>query len=471
MESSDKKKSDQPIDLNRREFLKRSATSALAFTILPRYVLGGPGQVAPSDKVNVAIIGSGGQGTHNMRQLLQLDDAQIMAICDVNEDDDYSRFYYGGRAGRIPALKLVKEKRPDGPECKGYIDFLEMLDKGKDIDAVLVATPDHAHAITCLAAIERGKHVYCEKPLARTIYEARKITEAARKAGVATQLGNHGHSGEGIRMTVEWIRDGAIGDIREVHAWIDSHSTDNCGEDIPTGSYPVPAGLDWERWIGPAKMRPYHPDYCPVDWRGWWDFGTGKLGDFGCHHMDPAFWALDLDGPVTIQARIAGSASVRRPFVEMVYYDFPARGEMPPVRLTWYSGLMPPKPPELEEGRRLAGGGHGILFVGEKGKIMCGGWGGTPRLIPEAKMQAYTQPEKTIRRSNGHHRDWIDACKGGEPASSNFDYSGPLTEFVLLGVLAVRSGKRLNWDPVSMRATNADVEELVIPTYYNGWTI
>jgi predicted dehydrogenase len=313
--------------------------------------------------------------------------------------------------------------------------------------------------------------VYCEKPLARTIYETRKITEAARAAGVATQLGNHGHSGEGIRMTVEWIRDGAIGDIREVHAWIDSFSTDNCGEDIPTGDHPIPAGLDWTRWLGPAETRPYHPAYCPVNWRGWWDFGTGKLGDFGCHHMDPAFWALDLDGPVTVQASVAGDASVRRPYVETIYYDFAARGEMPPLRMVWYSGLMPPLPLELEEGRTFSGRGHGILFIGDKGKMMCGGWGGTPRLIPEAKMQSYTLPEKAIPRSNGHHRDWIDACKGGKPASSNFDYSGPLTEFVLLGVLAVRSGKRLNWDPETMQATNLDVTELVKPTYHNGWTI
>jgi len=451
-----------------------------AFAAVPRYVLGGSGYTAPSEKLNIAVTGTGGQGTHNIKGLLGHSDVQVMAICDVNEQSDYSRFYYGGTAGRKPAAELINKRyagnkaTADYKGCQVYIDFRRMLEKEKAIDAVLVATPDHIHSVATMAAIKRGKHVYCEKPLTHSIYEARRITEAARQAKVATQMGNQGHSGEGIRLTVEWIRDGAIGDVREVHSWSNTGGDWAPGYTArPTETPPVPAGLDWDLWLGPAEHRPYHPAYAPYNWRGWWDFGTGAIGDMACHNMDPAFWALELGHPVSVEASSSGINPETTPLKSTIRYEFPARKNMPPVKVTWYGGgLMPPRPEELEPGRKLTGGGNGILFVGDKGKIMCPGWGGNPRIIPEEKMKAYKLPPKTIPRVEGHHRDWINACRGGTPASSNFDYAGHLTEVVLLGNVALRTGKKLAWDGENMKATNApEADKYIHPEFHNGWTL
>ncbi len=479
MNSSSKDKANNSR-ISRRGFMGRTAGAMAGFIVVPRYVLGGSGYAAPSEKVNIAIIGTGGQGLHNMRELFKQPDAQIMAICDVNEESDYSRFYYRGTAGRGPALKLIEKSYADRKAsgdykgCACYVDLRKMFDKEKAIDAVLVATPDHVHAVATMAAIRNGKHVYCEKPLTHSVHETRKITEAAREAKVATQMGNHGHSGEGIRMTVEWIRDGAIGDVREVHSWSNTGRGWADGRTSrPKETPPVPAGLNWDLWLGPAPHRPYHPAYAPYNWRGWWDFGTGANGDMACHNMDPAFWALELGHPLTVDATSSGINPETTPLTSTIRYQFGARGSMPPVEVVWYGGgLMPPRPEELEPGRRLTGGGNGILFIGDKGKIMCGGWGGTPRIIPETKMKAYKTPPKTLPRSNGHHRDWLDACKGGKPASSNFDYAGPMTEVVLLGNVALRTGKKLAWDGANMKATNApEAEEYIRPEYHNGWTL
>jgi len=466
--------------VSRRDFLSDAAATTAAFTIIPRYVLGGTGYTAPSEKLNIAIIGTGGQGIHNIKGLLEHSDVQVMAVCDVNEQDDYSRFYYGGTAGRKPALELVenhyagKKSTAEYKRCACYIDFRKMLEKEKGIDAVLVATPDHIHAIATMAAIKSGKHVYCEKPLTHSIYEARKITEAAHEAGVATQMGNQGHSDEGIRLTCEWIWDGAIGEVREVHSW--SRTGVDWGgyrTERPKETPPVPSGLDWDLWLGPAPKRPYHPAYAPYNWRGWWDFGTGAIGDMACHNMDPAFWALKLGHPISVEANSTGVNPETTPLASLVYYQFPAREGMPPVKVSWYGGgIMPPRPDELEPGRELVGSGNGILFVGDKGKIMCAGWGGSPRLIPETKMKAYKLPPKTLARSKGHHRDWIDACKGGEAASSNFDYAGPMTEDILLGNVALRTGEKLFWDGPNMKATNVPQADAYIrPEYHNGWTL
>ena len=466
--------------LSRRSFLGGAAVVATAFTVVPRHVLGRAGYTPPSEKLNIAVIGAGGPGTHNMRALFRHADAQIIAICDVNEESDYSRFYYGGTAGRRPALKLIEKSYADRKAagqykgCASYVDFRKMLEKEKAIDAVLVATPDHVHAVATMAAIKNGKHVYCEKPLTHSVCEARRIAEAAREAKVATQMGNQGHSGEGIRLTVEWIRDGAIGEVREVHAW--SHTGGGWAEGRtarPQERPPVPSGLEWDLWLGPAKHRPYHIAYAPYNWRGWWDFGTGAHGDMACHNVDPAFWALELGHPVSVEASSSGINPETTPLASIIHWQFAARKDMPPVRLTWYGGgLMPPQPDELEPGRKLTGGGNGILFVGKKGKIMCGGWGGNPRMIPETKMKAYKTPAKTIPRSKGHHRDWIDACKGGKPASSNFDYAGPMTEVILLGSVALRTGRKLDWDGVKMKATNApEADKYIRPEYHNGWTL
>ena len=474
------KTNNRAAKVSRRDFLSRTAAVTAAVTIVPRYVLGARGRTAPSEKLNVAVIGVGGQGRHNTNALLQEADVQVCAICDVTEQADYSRFYYGGVAGRGPVKKLIddnyksKPATADYPPCAVYIDFREMLEKEKGIDAVLIATPDHTHAIAAMAAIERGKHVYCEKPLAHSIYETRMVTEAARKAGVATQMGNHGHSSETIRLTCEWIWDGAIGDIREVHAW--SHTGLDWGGfrmRRPDETQPIPAGMDWDLWLGPAKKRPYHIAYAPYSWRGWWDFGTGAIGDMACHNMDPAFWALKLGYPYSAEASATNINDETTPFGSIVHYEFDARGDMPPVKLTWYSGgLMPPRPEELEPGRQLAGGGNGILFVGDKGKIMAEGWGGSPRIIPENKMQQYKRPAKTLERSKGHHRDWIDACKGGKQPHGGFDYSGPMTEVIVLGNVALRTNEKLAWNAQTMKATNSDkADQYIKPEFHNGWTM
>jgi len=456
--------------INRRNLLGGAAAAA-AFTIVPRHVLGGAGNTPPSEKVNVGIIGTGGQGTVNMKQLFNEPNARIVSLCDVNEVSDYSMFYYGGTAGLKPALELVQKQY--GQPCPTYRDYHEMLDK-EDIDAVLLATPDHSHAVISLAVLAKREHLYCEKPLCRTVYETRVVTEAARKAGVATQLGNFGHSSEDIRLTCEWIWDGAIGDVREVHAWTSTGARRWSNfADKPEETPPVPAGFDWERWLDPVPARPYHPDYAPVRWRAWWQFGSGTIGDFACHHLDPAFWALKLDQSETfsVEASSYGTTAEVCPAASLIYFHFPARAGMPPVRITWYEGgLMPPRPAELEANRSL--GENGILFVGMKGTILGEGWGRSPRLIPETKMQAYKRPPKTLPRAAGHHRNWLDACQGKGRPSTHFDYAGPLTEFVLMGNVALRAGKKLDFDWKKMTVTNVpEANKLIKPDYREGRTL
>jgi predicted dehydrogenase len=459
--------------LSRREFVAAAGTAAAM--VVPRHVLGGVGYVAPSDMVNIAVVGTGGQGTVNIRALFQEPDARIIAIADASETTDVRRFYYGYVAGRLPTVKLIndtyqKQNRTDYKGCVGYVDFREMLEKEKDIDAVLVATPDHVHAVVVVAAMKLGKHVYCEKPLCHSIEELQKVTQVAQETKVATQMGNHGHSGEGIRLTCEWIWDGAIGNVREVHSWALVLPWTNLTA-RPTDTPPVPAGLNWDLWLGPAAYRPYNPVYAPVTWRMWFDFGTGYLGDFACHHLDPAFWALKLGHPSTVEATFYNRGKETFPHASIVYYHFPARGDMPPVKVTWYDGgIGPESPEELDMGRRM--GPHGILFVGDKGKILAGGWGGTPRLLPEAAMRAYKRPEKTIRRVKGHHRDWLDACKGGEPASANFLAMAPMVGSVLMGAIALRMDGKLHWDESAMKFTNpVRANDLLNPPYREGWKL
>jgi len=435
--------------MNRREFLASTASAAAAFTIVPRHVLAGSGQTPPSEKLNIAAIGAGGRGGGNIDAVKT---ENIVALCDVDNERAAETF----------------QKYPD---VKKYRDFRVMLEReDKNIDAVIVATPDHVHAVAAMMAIKMGKHIYCEKPLTHTIYEARMLTEAARKAKVATQMGNQGHSGEGVRLICEWIRDGAIGPVRQVHAWTNRPIWPQ-GIDRPQETPPVPEGLDWDLWLGPAPERPYHPAYLPFNWRGWWDFGTGALGDMGCHIMDPAFWALKLGHPTSISAITTPVNSETAPTASIVEFEFPARGEMPPVKFTWYDGqLKPALPEDFEPGRKMPD--NGSFFVGDKGKLMCGTYGESPRLIPESKMQAYTQPPKTIPRVENHHQDWIRACKGGKPACSNFDYAGPLTEVVLLGNLALRAGRKLQWDGPNMKCTNVpEANQYVKKQYRRGWTI
>ncbi len=463
-------------EMTRRKFVAHSAAASAAFSIVPSAVLGRGAQAPPSERINVASIGVGDMGMGDLNGVLRLDDTHVVAVCDVAELVDYSKQEFGGTAGRGVAVSTVEEhyaeqmKSGSYSGCRAYVDFREMLEREPDIDAVIVATPDHVHAAACLAAIDRGMHVYCEKPLAHSVYEVRMVTEAARKAGVATQMGNHGHSGEGIRLMVEWIQAGAIGPVREVHGWTSVGRPDWTGDRTTRPEpEPVPPGLDWELWLGPAMERPYSSAYQPYNWRGWWDFGTGAIGDMACHNLDPAFWALDLGAPQTIEASSTGITDETVPAGALYQYEFAAREDMPPVTVKWYDGgLMPPRPPGLEADRRM--GGEGIYFVGDDGILLAGGWAESPRLVPESRMRGYERPPRTLPRVEGHHRDWIDACKGGDPASANFDYSGPLTEAVLLGQVALRSGKKLDWDAGSMRATNtAEAGEFIKPEFRPGW--
>ncbi len=469
------KTKDPKHTITRRKFLGATATTAAAFTILPRHVLGGAGFVPPSEKVNIAIIGAGGQGRTNARALFNEADAQIIAVCDPNEQSDYSRFYYGGVAGRKP-VKAEVEKHYAGKtpnyRCAEYENFREMLDKEKSIDAILCATPDHLHALVSITAMKQGKHVYCEKPLTHNVWEARQVAKVAKETGVATQMGNHGHSGEGIRATCEWIWAGAIGTVREVHAWSDTGRWVN-GKGRPKDTPPVPAGFNWDLWLGPRPTRPYHPSYAPYNWRGWWSFGTGGIGDMSCHNLDPAVWALDLKDPLSVEASSPGVDSEVTCDCTMYHFRFGQRGQYPPIMVTWYDGgLRPPTPVELAWDDKLEGGGNGIIFLGDKGAITCAGWGGFPRIIPDSRMESFQPPPKTIPRSRGHHRDWLDACKGGKPASSNFEYGARITELVLLGNVALRTGKRLDWDSANLKARNAPEADQFIKEYYRpGWEI
>jgi hypothetical protein len=323
-----------------------------------------------------------------------------------------------------------------------------------------------------MMAIKMGKHVYCEKPLAHDIFEVRKLTEAAREAKVATQLGNQGQASEGTRLVCEFIWGGAIGPVREVHSWCNRPISPR-GIDRPKDTPPVPEGLSWDLWLGTAPERPYHPCYLPFSWRGWWDFGTGVLGDIGCHQFAAIFRALKLGYPTSVEACTSGVNSETAPLASVVRYEFPARGDMPPVKLTWYDGgLMPPRPAELEDGRRF-GGADDNLYVGDKGKMLG------HRLIPEAKMKEYEKPAKTLPRSPGHHKEWILACKGGPPARSNFELSGPMAEVVLLGNIAVRMGQqlyekglKLYYDGPNMRITNMpEANKYIRREYRKGWTL
>lgn len=468
------------IGISRRRFLAGAAATAGAFTIVPRSVLGGGKFVAPSEMVNIAIIGCGGQGRTNGRGLYGQKDARVIAVVDPRDQADYSPYYYGGVAGRVPVKKEVEERyQQDNPnfKCAEYTDFRRMFDKEKDnIDAVLVATPDHAHAVVTMGAIKLGKHVYCEKPLTHNISEVRLIAKAAKEAGVATQMGNQGRSDEGHRLTCEWIWAGLIGQVREVYAWTGAGGWSG-GRGRPKETPAVPSGFDWDMWLGPIKQRPYSPQYAPYNWRGWWSFGTGAVGDMGVHNLEPAFAALDLREPISVEGQSDFVDSEVVGPNNTVVWEYGARGDMAPVKVYWYDGgKMPARPKELEEDRMMGEGSNGILLIGDKGTIMGGGWSKSPRIIPETKMRSLRDklPPKTMRRSKGHHRDWLDACKGGPEACSNFGYAAGHVEFILLGDVAIRAQKKIMWDSKNMKATNCpEADEFINHTshYREGWTL
>jgi len=439
--------------ISRRRFLGTMATAGAAFTIVPRHVLG-RGFVPPSDKLNIACIGVGGRGAWNVRGVSS---ENLVAFCDVDDEraaETYRAF----------------------PNVPRYKDFRVMLEReGDRIDAVVISTPDHTHAVAAMMAIQMGKHVYCEKPLTRTIYEARRLAEAAREKGVVTQMGNQGHAGEGTRQIREWIEAGAIGTVREIHFWTNRPIWPQAIE-RPLEAYHVPPTLAWDLWLGPAPERPYHPAYVPFKWRGWWDFGTGALGDMGCHIMDAAFWTFDLRDPVRVTAETTPVFPETAPLVSRVTYEFAARGNRPALRVVWRDGnLAPPRPPQWEKDRPWPPMDSGQMFIGDEGVLIAGTYGENPRLVPESRHQEWiaSAPAPRYPRSPGVYQEWIEACKNGGQAGSNFpDYAGPLTEMVLLGNLAVRVGGTIEWDAAAMRVTNLEVpEEYIRPTYRDGWQL
>ena len=453
--------------LSRRKFLRNTALAAGAVAVIPGSVVGGSGNQAPSDTLNIAGIGVGGMGKSNLQAV---ESENIVALCDV--DHNY-------------AAKTFERY----PKARTYIDYRRFLDDAKDVDAIIIATPDHTHAVIAKAAMELGKHVYVQKPITHSVKEARVLTETARKYNVMTQMGNQGHSGEGTRLICEWIWADAIGPVKEVHAWTNRPVWPQGVEvERPKETPAVPESLNWDLWLGPAPYREYHPTYHPNAWRAWWDFGTGSLGDLGCHILDPVFWALKLNYPESVEGNISTywhefwqktePKHETYPRSSIVRYKFPAREDMPAVNVTWWDGgMMPPRPEELEEGRQMGDSDGGVLFIGEKGTIMTGCYGKNPRLIPETSMQQFQLPEPSLERvpdgMSGHERDWVRACKTGKPASSNFDYSGPLSEMVLMGNLAVRfPGRRIQWDGENMSVTNdAEADGYVQREYREGWEL
>ncbi len=453
-----RKTAGQDERLSRRDFMGAAAAVA-AFTIVPSHVLGGAGQTPPSEKVNVASIGAGGMGAGNTRACAEAG-ANIVALCDVDWEraaDSFKRF----------------------PDAKKYKSFVEMLDKeGKNIDAVIVATPDHCHAVASMAAMKRGKHVYCQKPLTRLVSEARAMTEAARKYKVVTQMGNQGHSGDGVRDICEWIWAGVIGEVREVHAWTNRPIWPQ-GIDRPKEEQTPPATLDWNLWIGPAPMRPYNKIYAPFAWRGWWDFGGGALADMACHVLDPVFWSLKLKYPTSVEASCTPVNDETFPLASIVHYEFPEREGMPAVKVHWYDGgLKPARPPELEVGRPLNQAASDVLFIGSKGVLRCGEYGDNPQLLPYERNREFqkNKPPQTLKRiTTSHEGNWLEAIRTGGKATSTFDYSGPLTEMVTMGNLAIRPenvGKKLLWDGEKMRVTNDEKANDYVQTHYReGWSL
>ena len=466
-----------PTPVTRRSFMGTAAATAAGISIVPRHVLGGAGFQAPSDTVNVAIVGYiHGIGTRNLDNIAPSDNIAALVDCDE------------GEAAKAALVRTGVIDRH--PKAVRYTDYRVMLEKQKDIDAVVVATPDHTHAVIAKAAMQLGKHVYVQKPLTRTVSEARILTEAARKYKVVTQMGNQGHSEEGLRLMEEWFNAGALGAVREVHCWTNRPIWPQ-GMPLPPTA-PTPAGLDWDLWLGPATSRPFNPTLHPFGWRAWQDFGAGAMGDMGCHVMDASFQVLKLTAPTSVVASVAynfvppapGERGYGRripydgnfPPASVIHLTFPARGTMPPVTMHWYDGgILPERPEDLEPGRRMPD--SGTIFVGEKGKMWCETYSESPRLIPETFMTSFQRPPKTLPRvpngRNGHEKNWLDAIRSKGQAVSHFDYAGPFTESVLLGNIALRfAGTRLYWDSPSMKFTNMpEADEFVQHQYRPGWTL
>ena len=430
--------------MNRREFLKTSTVVTTGCFLAGRIATAQTG--SPNEKLNIGIIGVHSRGAANMAAVAS---ENVVALCDVNET-------------------FLAEAAQKYPKARTYVDWRKLLDQ-KDIDAVVVSTTEHTHALASVWAMKRGKHVYCEKPLAHSVYEARVMRETSKQAKVATQMGMQIHASENYRRVVELVQSGAIGPVREAHAWVEQGIAGPRSR--PEETQPVPKELNWDLWLGPAPERPYHSCYFEkrsLSWQNWWDFGNGALGDMGSHIIDLPFWALELKYPATVEAE--GPLPVRAetyPDSLKVRWEHPARGARPPVKLTWYDGKQWPESPD---GVDLKKWHLGVMFVGDKGILVAdyGKW----ILLPEARFKDFKPPEPSIAKSPGHHQEWIQACKTGTPTLCNFEYSGALVEHNLLGTVAFRAGKKLEWDAKNLKARNCpEADRFIRRSYREGWTL
>lgn len=449
-------KKESPDKFTRREFIGRTSAAAAGLIILPSHVIGGLGHTPPSDKLNIAAIGVGvgGKGKVNLENMVG---QNIVALCDV--DWDYA----------APVFKTY-------PNAILYKDYREMLDNQKDIEAVVIATPDHSHYHPASMAMKMGKHVYVQKPLTHSIWEARELTRLSRICGVATQMGTEGHSSDTVRELTELIQSGVIGEIREVHTWTNRPIWPQ-GMDRPVKKVKVPKTLEWNLFLGSAPYRPYHPAYTPWNWRGWWDFGTGALGDMGCHILDVPFFALKLGSPVSFEASSSPVNTESAPVASRIEYVFPERDNLPylpipEVKLIWYDGgLMPTRVEGLPDGQVMGSWGGGNLFIGSRGKIVCEDYGNNYKILP--KDLSYSKPPATFERipdhplgGGRHEMDWVRACKESPKSrknpASDFELAGPLTEMVIAGNLAIRLQglqRKLKWDGPNMKIENIGPDE------------
>ncbi|HEX7023945.1 MAG TPA: Gfo/Idh/MocA family oxidoreductase [Gemmatimonadales bacterium] len=493
--------------LTRRQFVQETGSLAFGATVVKRHVIGGPGYRAPSDTLNVAIVGAGGMGMSNAEALGA---HNIVAVCDVD-------FGYVERSLSGRGKDREGKPRPEGirlqeqfGKATRYADFREMLDRQKDIEGVVVATPDHAHAVIANAAMLAGKHVYVQKPLTYSVHEARVLAATAKRTGVVTQMGNQGHSSDDARLINEWIQAGVIGPVREVHVWTNrpiwpqgiprpalppapapgappappswnQRAINEATAAAMAGNYPVPDGVHWDLYLGPvAEDVPYHPVYHPFNWRGWTDFSVGALGDMGAHLIDHPFWALDLGLPVSIEATSTPwggprARPVTYPLAMTVHYEFAARGSMPPVRLSWYDGgLMPPRPSVLPDDLALNREG-GVMYIGTRGILMHETYGSKPKLFPEELMQqAAAVPQTMPRISLSHELNWAAACMKQATPSSPIEYAARLTETMLLGIVALRTGqgRKILYDGDRMAVTNIpEANAYLTREYRSGWSL
>lgn len=468
--------------ISRGQFLRQTTLTAAGFMIIPRHVMGN-GFIAPSDKLNIAGIGVGGKGASDLMEFAKSPFVNIVSLCDVDD-------------------RQAKDARKRYPKANYYRDFREMLDKEKNnIDACSISTPDHTHAVATIAAMQLGKHVYTQKPLTHNIYEARQLTEAAKRYKVITQMGNQGGSGDGVRKAQEMFQAGLIGDVVEAHAWTNRPVWPQ-GIPTPTGKFDVPAELDWDLWLGPASFIEYNPAYLPFNWRGWWAFGTGALGDMACHIMDPIFRILPIRYPDSAECSVAtiwkemwnDTPNLDAcPPASIIHLNYPRTDGKGNLRVSWHDGgLLPERPQELLPEEAFGNWDGGVLIVGTKGKMLIDCYGANPRLLPTIRMKEFDHVPTLPRVPEGHYLQWVNACRAGygnATTSSPFEYAGPFTESILMGNLAIRSWmlknpklkgwedkylgrKKLLWDAANMKITNFDeANQFVKREYRSGWKI